>query len=148
MNDNEVRQRTKVFALKVIKLVEVLPESEATCVISRQLLRCGTAVGASYRASCRAHLRSDLIERMKGVETDVDEAIYWLELLMESNLAPREKVTELLGEAAQLVTIIDSTVKGLERRQTVGIAGMRLPNKVQNYTGFPMASPVSPLRNS
>lgn len=81
MKADEMKQRTRVFALRVIRLVEALPKTRTAEVLGKQLLRCGTSVGANYRASCRAKSQADFIAKMGIVEEEADEAIYWIELL-------------------------------------------------------------------
>jgi four helix bundle protein len=111
MNADEMRRRTKAFALRVIHLVESLPPSRTADVIGKQLLRCGTSVGANYRASCRAKSAADFIAKMGIVEEEADEAIYWIELLIESELVRRSRVADLLDEADQLVAIVVSSIR-------------------------------------
>ncbi len=81
---DEMKKRTKAFALRVVRLVEVLPATRTADVIGKQLLRCGTSVGANYRAACRARSQADFISKMGIVEEEADETIYWIELLVES----------------------------------------------------------------
>lgn len=78
MSDFPLRDRTKALALRVIKLVYSLPEDDASRVIGRQLLRCGTSVGANYRASMRAKSPADMVNKLKIVEEEADETGYWL----------------------------------------------------------------------
>ncbi|MBA3439187.1 MAG: four helix bundle protein [Pyrinomonadaceae bacterium] len=111
MNTGEMKQRTKAFALRVIKLVEALPHGRTADVMGKQLLRCGTSVGANYRASCRAKSPADFIAKMSIVEEEADEAMYWMELLVESNLVSQDRVAALMDEANQLVAIIVSSIK-------------------------------------
>lgn len=111
MNTGEMKQRTKAFALRVIKLVEALPHGRAADVMGKQLLRCGTSVGANYRASCRAKSPADFIAKMSIVEEEADEAMYWMELLVESNMVSQKHVAALMDEANQLVAIIVSSIK-------------------------------------
>jgi four helix bundle protein len=77
MNKDQLKQRTKKFALDVIKFVELLPEGKAAVIIGGQLLRSGTSVGANYRAACRARSTADFIAKMGIVEEVLDESLYW-----------------------------------------------------------------------
>ena len=86
MNANEIKKRTREYALAIIRLVESLPNTPTARVIGNQLLRCGTSVGANYRASCRARSQADFIAKMGIVEEEADESIYWMELLVDSNI--------------------------------------------------------------
>jgi four helix bundle protein len=89
MTETEFKQRTKAAALRVIRLVAVLPKTPAADVIGRQLLKAGTSVGANYRAACRARSRRDMISRIGIVEEEADESVYWLELLADSKTYQR-----------------------------------------------------------
>src|SRR5690348_3834318 len=84
MNYENLRQRTKRFALDIIKLTEQLPRDQTCRVLGGQLLRCGTSVGANYRAVCRAKSNADFISKFGTVEEEADESAYWLELLVDS----------------------------------------------------------------
>src|SRR3982751_2422492 len=111
MNADEMRKRTRAFALRVIRLVEALPKVKTADVIGKQLLRCGTSVGANYRASCRAKPQADFVAKMSIIEEEADETIYWIELLVESSLVEKNLVVNLLDEANQIVAIIVSSIK-------------------------------------
>jgi four helix bundle protein len=117
METRDLKQRTKEFALRTIRLVESLPRGKITDVIGRQLLRSGTSVGANYRSACRAKSIADFISKMGTVEEEADESIYWMELLIESGLISKDKVVELLDEADQLVAIIVSSIKTARARK-------------------------------
>jgi four helix bundle protein len=111
MNQNDLKQRTKMFALKIIKLVETLPRGRTADVLGNQLLRSGTSVGANYRAACRARSSADFISKMGIVEEEIDESLYWIELLETSGMVSHEKVTDLLNEANQLTAITVASIK-------------------------------------
>ncbi len=109
MNSDDLKRRTKAFALRVIRLVETLPAARVAEVIGGQLIRCGTSVGANYRAACRAKSPAGFAARMAVAEEDADESIYWMELLAESRLIQKERVEDLIDEADQLVSIFASS---------------------------------------
>jgi four helix bundle protein len=117
MEPKDLKQRTKEFALRIIKLVESLPRGKITDVIGKQLLRSGTSVGANYRSACRAKSTADFISKMGTVEEEADESIYWMELLIESGLISKDEVDELLDEADQIVAITVSSIKTARRRK-------------------------------
>jgi four helix bundle protein len=117
MKPKDLKQRTKEFALRIIKLVESLPRGKITDVIGKQLLRSGTSVGANYRSACRAKSTADFISKMGTVEEEADESIYWMELLIESGLISKDEVDELLDEADQIVAITVSSIKTARRRK-------------------------------
>ena len=117
MDEATFKRRTKQFALRVIELVDALPKTPATNVIGRQLLRSATSVGANYRAACRGRSTADLISKLSIVEEEADESIYWLEPLVESNLAAAESVRELSREANELVAMTVASIKTLRSRR-------------------------------
>jgi four helix bundle protein len=86
MDKQELKVRTKNFALRIIKLTEALPKNSAGRVIGNQLLRSGTAVGANYRAVCRARSKQEFIAKLGIVVEESDESCFWLELIVESGL--------------------------------------------------------------
>lgn len=110
MNPNEMKNRTKTYALTIIKLVQGLPNTPTVRVIGNQLLRSGTSVGANYRASCRAKSQADFIAKMGIVEEEADESIYWMELLVESGIVNSTAVAELCNEGNQIVAMIVSSI--------------------------------------
>lgn len=110
MNASEMKQRTKTFALRVIKAVEAVPRSRIAEVLGKQLLRCGTSVGANYRAACRSRSPADFLSRMGVVEEEADESIYWMELLVESGLVRAAKLELLMKEADELVAITVASI--------------------------------------
>jgi len=108
---NDLKQRTKSFALQIIGLIDSLPVGRTAEVIGRQLLRSGTSVGANYRAACRAKSAADFIAKMGIVEEEADECIYWMELLAEANILPLTRLQPLMTEADELVAITVSSIK-------------------------------------
>lgn len=111
LSPEAMKARTKQFALRIIRVVQALPERNRTAdVIGRQLLRAGTSVGANYRAACRAKSRADFISKMGTVEEEADEVLYWMELLIESNLVKKEKLESLMAEGHEIVAIIVSSI--------------------------------------
>ena len=115
MDANDLKRRTRRFALDAIKLVEALPRGRAAEVLGRQLLRSGTSVGANYRAACRAKSPADFISKMGTVEEEADESAYWLELLVDSGLTQKARVQDLLDEADQLVAISVASIRTARR---------------------------------
>ncbi len=111
MNKDEMKKRTKSFALRAIKLVEALPNNRTADVLGRQLLRSGTSVGANYRSACRARSNADFISKMGIVEEEADESLYWMELIVEAALIKESRVRGLMNEGDQLVAITVSSIK-------------------------------------
>lgn len=107
----DLRKRTKDFALRVIKLYESLPKSGAVHVISHQLLRSGTSVGAHYSESCRAKSKADFISKIEGGLQELEESIYWIELLVQAKYIEPEKLKLLIEESNELISIFVTMVK-------------------------------------
>ena len=105
MTKAEMMQRTQTFALRVIRLVEALPAGATASVLGRQLLRCGTSVGANYRAACRGKSKADFVNKLKIVEEECDESVYWMELIVAAELLPAARVDSLKSEAGEILAI-------------------------------------------
>ena len=111
MNKEDLKSRTKQFALRIIKLVEELPNTKTGNVIGNQIIRSGTSVAANYRASCRARSTADFISKITIVEEEADETLFWLELIVESGLMKKERLQELIKEADELTAIFTASGK-------------------------------------
>jgi len=111
MNERELKDRTKQFALRVIRLVAALPKTIEGKAIGRQPVSSGTSVGANYRSACRGRSRAEFIAKLGIVEEEVDESAFWMELIIENELLKNELVEPLLKEANELVAIMVSSRK-------------------------------------
>jgi four helix bundle protein len=111
MQHENLRERTKQFALAVIKLVEGLPQDQASRVLGNQLVRSATSVAANYRAACRGKSAADFISKMGNVEEEADESGFWLGLIVDSKRLTIEEVGPLLREADELTAIAVSSIK-------------------------------------
>jgi four helix bundle protein len=111
MRTEELKLRTKQFALRVIKLVEALPKNKIGDVLGKQILRSATSVAANYRAACRARSKADFISKIAIVEEEADESLFWLELIAESGLMNTERLKDLTKEADELTAIFTATAK-------------------------------------
>jgi four helix bundle protein len=100
-----LKLRTKDFALRIIKLFQALPGSDEARIIGKQLLRSGTSVGANYRAACRSRSRAEFLARLGVVVEEIDETVYWLDLLAASNILAQPRLAALQREAAELFRI-------------------------------------------
>src|SRR5271169_1870117 len=105
----QLRDRTKAFALRVIRLFRSLPYRTDTQVLGKQLLRCGTSVAANYRAVCRSRSKAEFVARIGIVAEEADEAVLWLELLIESGILKAEKAQKLLAEARELAAMFTAS---------------------------------------
>jgi four helix bundle protein len=111
----QLRDRTKAFALGIIRLFRSLPYRTDTQVLGKQLLRCGTSVAANYRAACRARSKSEFVARIGVVAEEADECVLWLDLLTDSGIVQPEKTVELLKEARELTAIITASQQTAKR---------------------------------
>jgi len=112
---NDLLDRTKRFALEIIKFCEGLPKDETSRILSRQLLRSGTSVGANYRAVHRAKSKADFISKMGTVLEEADESAYWIELLSDAGKTPPTRSAPLHCEANELVAIAVSSLNTARR---------------------------------
>ncbi len=117
MNELEFKRRTKQLALQIIELVDELPRGGTSDVIGRQLVRCGTSVGANYRSACRGKSTADVVAKLAIVEEEADETIYWLELLVEAKIVPASQVIALIKEANEIVAMTVASIKTLRGRK-------------------------------
>ena len=118
MNEKELKKRTKQFALRIIKLVNALPKSIEGQAIGRQLIRCGTSVGANYRSACRGRSKAEFVAKLGIVEEEADESAFWMELIIEGGLLEKELVEPLLKESDELVAIMVASRKSAKNEST------------------------------
>jgi len=113
MNEQEFKQRTKALGLRVIKLVSSLPKNTVSEVIGKQLIRSGTSVGANYRAACRARSTADLIAKLRIVEEEADECLYWMELIVEAKLVDVANLRSIMSETNEILAMTVASIKTL-----------------------------------
>jgi len=111
MTPQELKDKSKKLALRIFKLTDSLPNTRAANVIANQILRSSTSVGANYRSACRARSKADFISKITVVEEEVDETLFWLELIHESGMIKYERLRTLLRDADELVAIFTSSGK-------------------------------------
>ncbi|MBI3417436.1 MAG: four helix bundle protein [Verrucomicrobia bacterium] len=116
MNADEFKRRTKAYAIRVVRLAESLPKSGSAAVIGRQLLRAGTSVGANYRSVCRAKSRADFVAKLTIVEEECDESLYWMELLIETNVVKADLVADLMKEGNELLAMTVASARSARFR--------------------------------
>ncbi len=116
MNSDELKIRTKQFALNVIKLAIKLPNTPAGKVISYQLIKAGSSVGANYRAACRGRSKAEFNSKLHIVLEEADESVFWLELILESKMLSIGDVKILLNEANELTAIFAKSFYTAKRR--------------------------------
>ncbi len=111
-----MQQRTKDFALRIIKMVSQLPKSDIARVLGRQVLRSGTAVAANYREASRARSRAEFISKFTVVEGELDETLLWVELLIDSEIVSKARLEPLRREADELLRIIVASLRTLKKK--------------------------------
>ena len=119
-NPQDLRVRTKDFALRIIRLFASLPKTTEAQVLGRQVLRSGTSVGAHYREGFRAKSNLDFISKLEGGLQELDETAYWLELLSEANIIPPKKLLPLQKETGELTAIFVTIVTKVKKRTSKG----------------------------
>ncbi len=107
----DLKIRTKRFAVDIVRLAEALPATRTGQILSKQIIRCATSVGANYRAACKARSRADFISKLCIALEEADETGYWLEVMGELNSNAAEKNRRYLEEASELTAIFTSSIK-------------------------------------
>src|SRR5687767_2144046 len=107
----DLKVRTKSFALRVIRLYASLPKTTEAQIIGKQLLRSGTSVGAHYREAKRARSTAEFVSKIEGGLQELEESAYWLELLIDADIVPAARLSDLLHEAEELTAILVSSAK-------------------------------------
>lgn len=110
MDSAEFRNRTKKLGLSVIRLTDLLPKSRVAAIIADQILRCSLSVGANYRAACRAKSDKDFIHKMKIVEEEADETVYWLEIMQDTELLIPEQIEQVRIEAKEILAMVVASI--------------------------------------
>lgn len=111
MEPRDLKQRTQEFALRVIRMVRVLPKSQEGGVLGKQVLRSATSVGANYRSAQRGKSKADFIAKLAVAEEESDETCYWLELIIAAELLPKDRMEPLLAEAKEITAILTAAGK-------------------------------------
>jgi four helix bundle protein len=127
VTEDDLKKRTKRFALRVLKLVAALPRTIAGRTIGNQLARSGTSVPANYRAAGRARSKAEFISKLGIVEEEADESAFWLEMIIEGELLKKQRVEPLWNEANELVAIMTSSRKSASRSLVTVSSGRHAP---------------------
>lgn len=115
--ENDLRTRTKSFALRIIKMYAALPKTVQAQIRGKQVLRSGTSVGANYREAYRSRSNAEFIAKIGECLKELDETQYWLELLVESCTLPMTRLSDLLDETNQLLAIFTAIAKNTRKKQ-------------------------------
>ena len=112
-----LRVRTKAFAIDIIRLCVSLPPTDEARVIKRQLLRSGTSTGAHCREAFRSRSNAEMISKLETLLQELDESVYWMELLIEANIVPEKRLRPLMVEADELLAMAVASVRTIKRRR-------------------------------
>ena len=112
-----LRDRTKAFAIRIVRLLQALPQTTAAQVMGKQVLRSGTSVAANFRSACRARSRREFASRLGVVVEEADETLMWLELLSDTGIVRPERMTAILDEAHQLTAIFTAARETARRKR-------------------------------
>jgi len=118
MDKSELKQRTKAFGLRVLKLVRNLPGDVPGKVVAHQLTRSALSVGANYRSACRARSRAEFLSKLGIVLEEADESCHWLEIIIDDCMLPKSKITALLKEGNELTAIFFTATSTVRREKT------------------------------
>jgi len=113
----QIKYRTKQIGLKIIKLVDDLQNKPSVIAVAKQIVRSSTSIGANYRAACKAKSTADFINKLKIVEEETDETLYWLEILEESSLIHKEQISDLIKETNEILSIIIASIKTTKKNR-------------------------------
>jgi four helix bundle protein len=113
---NTLRDRTKAFALRVIRVYTSLPKTELARILGRQLVRSGTSPGAHCREAFRSRSNAEMISKFESALQELDETLYWLELIIESGVLRSQRLAPLMAEANEIIAILVSSVRTVKRR--------------------------------
>lgn len=115
MTPEKLKQRTKQFALRCIKVTEALPKSRTADVLGKQLLRSATSVAANYRSACRGRSKPDFISKLGIAIEEADETLYWLEMVVEAGLMSEAKLKDLMHETDEIIAILTASSRTAKR---------------------------------
>jgi four helix bundle protein len=106
---DELRERTKRFAIRIVKVYQALPKTTEAQVLGKQLLRSGTSVAANYRATCRARSRAEFVAKLGVAVEESDETVFWLEMLVDCEVVATARMESVLNEARELAAIFSAS---------------------------------------
>jgi len=136
----QLKRRTKRFGSRAIRLVQALPNGKVADVVGRQLLRAATSVGANYRAALRGRSTAEFLSRLGVVEEEIDESLYWMEMLVEGGLIEQQRLAALMKEANEIASIVVAAIKTTKSRH-------RRPGATSRRVGRGLVNPESEIQN-
>jgi four helix bundle protein len=118
MDKQTFQKKTMELGIRIINMVGKMPQTNAARVMGGQLLRSSTSVGANYRAACRAKSRRDFINKLKIVEEEADETLYWLDLIEKAGIFSQGKLDDLRLQTNELISMIVSSLKTMKSQKS------------------------------
>ena len=119
MQEAELKERFRLFSLRIIRLVDAMPNTISGNAIARQIIRSGTSPAANYRAACIAKSEKDFVNKLKIVEEEIDETTHWLGLIIDSEMLPKSRVEPLYNESMQLCKIITKSISTFKIKRDI-----------------------------
>lgn len=116
MKQELLRERTKAFAVRIVRLISALPNNRIGDVLGRQVLKSGTSIGANYREASRASSKRHFITTLEIAQREADETLYWLELLIDTQTMSRQQLAELIQECDEIVAMLTTAIKTAKSR--------------------------------
>lgn len=116
MTKEDLKERLTDFAVRIVKMVDSMPNTLSGQAIARQIVRSGTSPSANYRAACLAKSDKDFVNKLKMVEEELDETNHWLEIIIRTGLMPESKMCKLYDESTELINIICKTIVSTKSR--------------------------------
>ena len=111
MDEQELKERFRQYSIRIVRMVDYIPTKRiAALAIAKQVIRSGTSPAANYRAACVAKSKRDFLNKLKIVEEELDETRYWLELMVDTDIFPKEKLDSLIQETIELLNIIVKSI--------------------------------------
>ena len=110
MTEGELKNRFKAFSIRIIKMVDAMPNTISANAIAKQIVRSGTSPSANYRAACLGKSDKDFVNKLKMVEEELDETVHWLDIIMETEMLPKYKVELLYEECVELLKITSRSI--------------------------------------
>ena len=116
MTELELKARLRTFGIRIVKMVDNMPNSVSSMAIAKQIVRSGTSPAANYRAACLAKSDKDFINKLKMVEEELDETVHWLDMIIACKILPEDRVNNLFLESQELLKIISSSILTMKQK--------------------------------
>ena len=116
MNELELKSRLRTFGIRIVKMVDSMPNTISSIAIAKQIVRSGTSPAANYWAACLAKSEKDFVNKLKMVEEELDETVHWLDMIIACNIMPEIRVKDLFQESKELLKIISSSILTMKQK--------------------------------